>query len=292
MNKLEFYNNGKNIDIKIYGDIGEDMWGADESEPNKVNNLDDLSKRLKENPDAATIDVYINSNGGSIFDGIAIYNVLKRHRAYKRVFIDGFACSIASVIAMAGNKIVMPKTSMMMIHNAWTVVMGNAKELRKMADDLDKINETIKNAYLSKSNLPVEEITRLMDEETYLSAEECFEYGFCTAIDDTLDVTEKVNEGLDKMDGLYQNKLNALNALKNAIKEIEAEEEIEVSEAETETETGETEEVIEPVEETGEPEEVKEAEEAIEVEPEADKEVKNIKENALKAFFNFKEEDK
>ena len=179
-NILKFKNEGKNITIKLYGSIGDNFWEkyekellGEERDPEIVQNLDELNTLLKNNQDAATIDIYINSNGGSVFDGIAIYNMLKRHKAYKRVFIDGFACSVASVIAMCGNSITMPKTSMMMIHNAWTVAMGNSKELRKVADDLDKINETIRNAYRSKMTIDDSRLIELMDGESYLSADEC-----------------------------------------------------------------------------------------------------------------------
>ena len=87
------------------------------------------------------INIYINSRGGSVFEGTAIYNQLRRHPAHKTVYVDGFACSIASVIAMAGDEVVMPRNALMMVHNAMMGVWGNAAELRKAADDLDKINE-------------------------------------------------------------------------------------------------------------------------------------------------------
>lgn len=280
--KHEFKNEGKNLELKIYGSIGESWWKDDEDET--ITSLEDLEKMLKEHKDVATIDIYINSNGGSVFDGIAMYNVLKRSKAYKRVFIDGFACSVASVIAMAGNTIVMPKTSMMMIHNAWVVTMGNAIELRKMADDLDKINDMIKNAYRTKMSISDEKLDELMNGESYLSADECLEYGLCTKIDDSIDATEEVEKGLGTMTGLYENKLKTLTALKNAIRDIEETEEVEKETeiTESETETMETEEVKE-VEEVKEEEAVKEVEnETSEVETK----VKDIKENALKAFFN------
>lgn len=294
MNKLEIKNEGKNIEIKLYGEIGEAGWFEEDADTKngEVKTLTDLDKILKENKDAAKIDVYINSTGGSVFDGIAIYNMLKRHRAYKRVFIEGFACSVASVIAMAGNSIVMPKTSMMMIHNAWTVAMGNAKELRKVAEDLDIINNSIRNAYLSKSNLDESKLVELMDNESFLTADQCLEYGLCTKIDDSLDVEETTNKALEQYSNLYQNKLDTLNAIKNAIKDIEQVEETEVEE--TEADAGEVleEEVAnEPVEETGEPVEANEVEEAIEEQPQVQEEVQNIKENALKRFFNLKQED-
>ena len=302
-NGLNFKCEGNAIELKMYGEIGENYW-KEEGDDN-IYSLQDLENALKEHREAATIDIYINSVGGSVFDGVAMYNMLKRHKAYKRVFIDGFACSIASVIAMCGNQIIMPKSSMLMIHNAWTVAMGNAEELRKQADDLDKINETIKNAYLSrKLTITEDKLTELMDNESYLSADECLQYGLCTKVADDIDGNEvqaKVEEGLDYMNNLYKNKLETLNALKNCIKDIE--QECEPVDEIVEAETGEAEEVIEPVEE-GATEEVGEEEAtetpveetAIENEDEGietpvQEQVQNIQENALMRFFNLQEEN-
>lgn len=284
MQKLDIKNEGKNIEVKIYGEIGADGWFSEpaDTENGEVSTLKDLETVLKENRDASVIDIYINSEGGSVFDGIAIYNMLKRHRAYKRVFIEGFACSVASVIAMAGNSITMPKSSVMMIHNAWTVAMGNAKELRKIAEDLDQINLAIRQAYMSKAKIDEETLISLMDNESFLTAEECYEYGLCTKIDDTIDETEKVEETLVQYSTLYENKLKTLNAIKEAIKDIETgEDEIEPDEVET----------VETDEKVKETEEAIESEEVIEESPEIQEEVKNIKENALKRFFNLQEEN-
>ena len=114
-----------------------------------------------------------------MFEGTAIYNQLKRHPAHKTVYVDGFACSIASVIAMAGDEVVMPRNALMMIHNMWMGVSGNAAELRKAADDLDTINAAGRQAYLVKSGgkLDEERLVELMDAESWLTAEQCMEYG-------------------------------------------------------------------------------------------------------------------
>ena len=168
------------LDLYIYGDVEE--VGIDwvnmvyvESE----NSAKFFREELGKHPGAKQIDVYINSYGGSVFEGTAIYNQLKRHPAQKTVFIDGFACSVASIIAMAGDKIVMPKNAMMMIHNMWTVAIGNAKELRKAADDLDTISEGNRQAYLQKAGDKLDEaqLLKMLQEETWLTAEQCIEYG-------------------------------------------------------------------------------------------------------------------
>lgn len=270
-NVLEFKAEGNAVDIKIYGDIGDNYWKDDDDD--SVTTLTELEKFLKENKDAATIDIHINSSGGSVFDGIAMYNVLKKHKAYKRVFIDGFACSIASVIAMCGNKIVMPKTSMMMIHNPWTIAMGNANELRKVADDLDKMGDVIKNAYLDKVNIDEKALTDLMNDESFLNAEECLEYGFCTQIEGNSDeAKEAVEEALNDYAQLYANKLSVLESIKNAIKSIDEPIETEVEDSEIEVEETADEQVIETTE-VIEDKPIKEA-------------VNEVKTNALKRFFN------
>jgi len=109
--------------------------------------------------------------------------MLKRHKAHKNVYIDGLAASIASVVVMAGDTIYMPKNAMMMIHNPWTFGLGNAAEFRKLAEDLDKIRESLIVAYEERSALTRDEIIKIMDSETWLTADECFEYGFCDVVE-------------------------------------------------------------------------------------------------------------
>lgn len=168
------------LDLYIYGDVEPDSydWWTDQIIESETS-ANTLREKLAEYPDIQQINIYINSYGGSVFEGTAIYNQLKRHPAHKTVYIDGFACSIASVIAMAGDEIIMPRNAMMMVHNMWMCVQGNAAELRKAADDLDKINEAGRAAYLEKAGdkLAPEVIARLEDDETWLTAEECMNYG-------------------------------------------------------------------------------------------------------------------
>ena len=120
------------VDLYIYGDVegdSYDRWGDEtiESETSANHFRDELAKYQE----VKQINLYINSYGGSVFEGTAIYNQLRRHPANKTVYIDGFACSVASVIAMAGDEVVMPRNAMMMIHNAYMYTCGNAAELRK-----------------------------------------------------------------------------------------------------------------------------------------------------------------
>ena len=143
--------------INIYGDITSFPWcDGDVSASN-------LSRQLEQLTDVSEIDVYINSYGGEVAEGLAIYNALKRHKAKVRTYCDGFAASIASVIFMAGDERIMNDSSLLMIHNAWSYVQGNAKELRKQADDLDKITQASVVAYKAHSTLSEAEIVELMD---------------------------------------------------------------------------------------------------------------------------------
>jgi ATP-dependent Clp protease protease subunit len=134
-------------ELTLYGEISNETWWGDEVTPKEFkSDLDNLGE-------IDTLNIYINSPGGDVFAGQTIYSILKRHKAHKNVYIDGLAASIASVIAMAGNTIFMPKNSMMMIHNPWTIGMGNASEFRKLAEDLDKIRESLIAAYEGHSAL-------------------------------------------------------------------------------------------------------------------------------------------
>ena len=168
------------LDLYIYGDVESDDPGGWLSAPKESEtSANALRDALAQQPNAQQINLYINSYGGSVFEGTAIYNQLRRHPAHKTAYIDGFACSIASVIAMAADEIVMPRNAMMMIHNMWMGAVGNADELRKAAEDLDKINAAGREAYLAKAGdkLSSEQLVDMQNRETWLTAEECMQYG-------------------------------------------------------------------------------------------------------------------
>lgn len=171
--------------LYIYGDVesdGYDFWTGDAVESETSANH--FRAELEKHPNVENIDVYINSYGGSVFEGTAIYNQLRRHPAKKTVYIDGFACSIASVIAMAGDRVIMPKNALMMVHNMWMGAVGNTAQLRKAADDLEIINKAGRTAYLEKAGdkLTEKKLAELMDAETWLSAEDCVSLGLADEI--------------------------------------------------------------------------------------------------------------
>lgn len=217
------------LDLYIYGDVkadGYDWWREEviRSETSANTFRDELAAH----PEVSQINIYINSQGGSVIEGTAIYNQLKRHPAHKTVYVDGFACSIASVIAMAGDEVVMPRNTMMMLHNMWMVVQGNAAELRKAADDLDKMNEAGRAAYLQKAGdkLTPERIAQMEDDETWLTAQECMEYGLADRfaeqdadLSNAAEVLKKANLDLEQRIRVQKSLAAQLRALTNPTQE-------------------------------------------------------------------------
>ncbi|WP_196769937.1 ClpP-like prohead protease/major capsid protein fusion protein [Stenotrophomonas maltophilia] len=165
-------------ELLIYGDIGESWWTESVTAQSVAQQLNDLDSTV------ATINVRINSYGGSVADGLAIYNALKRHKAAKAVTVDGVAMSSASLIAMAGDTVSMPATSILMIHAPWGGVYGNAKELRQYADVLDTFSASMADAYVKKSGKSKEEILGLLQdgEDHYYTGEEAVAAGFADAV--------------------------------------------------------------------------------------------------------------
>jgi ATP-dependent Clp protease, protease subunit len=162
-------------DLYFYGDIIDNTgWKWDDSDvmPDDVKNL------LDEIKDVGNLNIYINSGGGSVFAGLAIYNMLKRHKAYKTAYIDGVGASIASVIPFAADKVVIPTNAFLMIHKPWSWSIGNSNDFRKMADDLDKIEQGIMNVYKDnlKEGVDIETIQQLVDAESWLTGEEAAQY--------------------------------------------------------------------------------------------------------------------
>lgn len=211
------------LEMYIYGDVEGDYydWWADR-EIKSETSANHFREELAKYPNATQINIYINSYGGSVFEGTAIYNQLKRHTAQKVVHVDGFACSVASVIAMAGNKIIMPRNAMMMIHNMWNCVCGNSTQLRKAADDLDVIGAGNRQAYLEKSNGKIEEskLIELLDKESWLTAQQCLEYGFCDEVSgQEADLTE-AKQMLQKMNKTLEQQLSYSKALTAQFKEL------------------------------------------------------------------------
>jgi ATP-dependent Clp protease protease subunit len=125
-----------------------------------------------------TIHVRINSPGGDVFDGRTIAHALKNHAARVVVHVDGLAASIASIVALAGDEVRMAEGSFLMIHNPWVLAIGDAKDLRKTAEVLDKLEVSLRDTYVARSGIDAAEIQQMMDEETWMDAEEAVALGF------------------------------------------------------------------------------------------------------------------
>lgn len=166
---------GTSADLYIFGNITSYPWKEkDRDAYSIVKELEELG--------AEEVKVHINSYGGEVAEGLAIYNTLKNSKMKVATYCDGFACSAASVIFMAGDERIMNEASLLMIHNAWSYGYGNANELRKQADDLDKITKASINAYMSRVSITEEELKQKMDEESWITAEEAVTDGFATGV--------------------------------------------------------------------------------------------------------------
>ncbi|MCO5252553.1 MAG: ATP-dependent Clp protease proteolytic subunit [Candidatus Kapabacteria bacterium] len=156
------------MEIDIFGQItpwGDEDWGVSAKM---------IRKKLENHKEGEELTVYINSVGGSVFEGIAIYNLLAEKRPIIKII--GEASSIASVISCAGREVMIAETAMMLIHKPWTVVIGNADEMQKVAKDLEAIKDSIIAAYKTKTGMEAEDIDALMSEDRYMTATECLEY--------------------------------------------------------------------------------------------------------------------
>lgn len=185
--RLEFKNSSENPEVAelyLYGTIGNG-WFDDITSGNV--------KEFLNTSDVSQLNVHVNSGGGDVFESIAIHNLLKSHSAKISIYIDGLAGSGASVIAMAGDEIIMPRNAMMMIHKAWTVAAGNADEFRKVANDMDKIDHAVTESYTGRFVGEREELVTLLTNEEWLTADECMALGFCDSVGEI-----KLNENEDE----------------------------------------------------------------------------------------------
>lgn len=194
MKELKFYNKDRDGNTKVcgsmtiknqtdssadlffYGDIVSETWQSEWYEDDMAPG--DVKKFLDQLDGTENINIHINSGGGSVFGGIAIYNMLRRNNAHKTVYIDGLAASIASVIMMAGDEIVMPKNATVMIHKpsaSYFFTTKNADDLRKDAESLDTCQEAIMQTYMTKAKVDKEEIEQKVNDETWLTGEEAAE---------------------------------------------------------------------------------------------------------------------
>lgn len=195
-NLTKFWNfkavNEGETELLLYGLIADDEWDAwldGDVYPKQF--YDDLTRA----GDVSTITVRINSYGGSVFAGHAMHSILKAHKAQVIVHIDGIAASAASVVAMAGDRIIMPSNSMMMIHNPMSIALGDAEEMRKVADTLDRVKDSIVAAYRDRTGLSEDRLAELMDQETWMTAAQARELGFADEVEEAVRVAASIGGG-------------------------------------------------------------------------------------------------
>lgn len=191
MEWLTVTNKKSKSDIYIYGEVSnEKMWDEDVTPFEIKEELKKLNKTTK-------VDMHINSPGGGVFAGFTIYNLISELKQRVTAHVEGLAASIASVIAMAADVVRIPETALIMIHNPSGMAMGEADEMRKTADLLDKVKTIITGVYAKKTGLSEGKIAKMMDDETWLTGQEAFSLSFADSLSDNGDsvvnITNQVN---------------------------------------------------------------------------------------------------
>ena len=175
----QWFNVEKNTEIPsvfIYDQIGQDWWGEGISPQAFIEQVKAI--------ESDAFNLFLNTPGGFVNDGLAIYHQLDRLDKYITVYIDGIAASIGSVIAMAGDKIIMPENTEQMIHDPWGMAIGNSRDLRELADHMDRTKERILNIYHKRTGYDRDKISELMANETYISAKDAVEWGFADELEE------------------------------------------------------------------------------------------------------------
>ena len=204
-------------DVSEYGTFDWWTWEYTESETS----AEFFRKTLAEIPESATVELHINSYGGSVKEGIAIYNQLKQKKCKEIVaYVDGFAYSVASVIMQAADRRIMGLGTSLLIHNMWLSVAGNAAELRKAADDLDVLMESNRQIYMERVNITEDELIEMLNNETYLTPEHAVEMGFADEVGKAAtpapDMTQQLQQQLAQM----RREMTAQKAFREEMKEF------------------------------------------------------------------------
>ncbi|RXI70509.1 head maturation protease, ClpP-related [Clostridium tetani] len=218
--KLQVKNeaNSDVAEMYLYGTIRKSYWWDDEDDCISAKRVKNALADLKDKD----INIHINSNGGDVFESIAICNLLKQHGGNITIIVDALAASGASVICMAADKIIMFKNSMLMIHKAWTWTDGNADELRKVAADLDKMDSAVLASYKGRFVGTEDELKALIKESSWFTAEECKSLGFCDEILDEQQEQDEPQENIkNSILNKYMNKANEPQDLKQEPQVVE-----------------------------------------------------------------------
>lgn len=203
-------------DVTAYGSFNWSTWSYDESETSAKYFRD----QLEAISDTDTIELHINSNGGSVKEGVAIYNQLKQKGCHKIGYVDGVAYSIAFVILQACDERIMGVGTSALIHDMWVEVAGNARELRKAADDLDVLMQSNRQIFMQRSNLDEQQLIEMMEKETFLTPDECLEYGLIDEIGEYQADNSKQTENLEQQVEQMKNLLAQQSAFKEQLEKM------------------------------------------------------------------------
>lgn len=217
-NFLNFKKKSKSeTELYIYGNIEQKTWIDDWLGTGKEKTDAFTLKDALSQVDTPNLTVRINSYGGNVSEGLAIYSLLSEFEGHLKTIVDGFACSAASVIFMAGQERLVPENGLLMIHNAWTEARGDSNAMKKVAEDLEKITQPSLNIYASKTKLSEKEIKEKMDREEWITSQEAYEWGFSTT-------QERRNEYMQALEADFVHDLVMRNkALQKQIKELQSE---------------------------------------------------------------------
>ena len=209
--------NDNETELFIYGPIEKkniiDKWFGTGEDKTEAFTLKDAIASV----DTPNLTVRINSYGGSASEGLAIYSLLSDFKGHLKTVVDGFACSAASIIFMAGKIRVVPESGILMIHNAWSTAEGDSNAMRKAAEDLEKITQPSVNIYCKKTGLSEAKVKEMMDRETWITSQEAFDLGFATTVEKN-DIAKQSLESNFIHNLIMKNKdlENKLNKLKKA----------------------------------------------------------------------------
>ncbi|TXG78094.1 Clp protease ClpP [Candidatus Dojkabacteria bacterium] len=204
-------------EIVVYAGIGQDFWGD-----GSMISAKNFSDELKKLPDSVkNINVRINSPGGDVFDGIAIYNRLKQHKAKKTVYVDGLAASIASIIALAGDEIIMGEGALFMVHLPWTWAAGNRNDLDNIINRLTDVEEQMISIYTKKTKMSRTEVRAMLEAETWMDSEEAIDKGFVDKkSEETFAIAASVKKSpwINKMPEKFVSEADVIQEKVNALK--------------------------------------------------------------------------
>lgn len=203
-------------DVTEYGEFDWETWDYKESETSAKY----FAGKLGEIPDGQTIELHINSNGGSVKEGVAIYNLLKQKQSHKIGIVDGVAHSVAFLVLQACDERKMCLGTTALIHNMWMYCAGNATQLRKFADDLDAMMEANRQVFLERATITEDELKTLMEQETYLTPDKALEYGLIDAIEGKREAEpEKTEELMQKLSDLRR-EMNSQQSFREQIAKL------------------------------------------------------------------------